>query len=92
MVTLLLKPNFLVSEKQPYILSTKKDIDAVIYYRKNSHTFCQQKKTLMQSSINAANGHILKSQTVESFITSPINTATHARKPRRVTCQLYQSL
>lgn len=38
----------------------------------NCHTFPYQKKTLLlQSPINTVNGHIMKSQTVESLIIAP---------------------
>ena len=35
--------------------------------RQNGHTFSYEKPSLMQSPVNAANAHILKCQTVESF-------------------------
>ena len=36
-----------------------------------SQTFSNEKRLLIQSPINVANGHILKSQAVASFTTSP---------------------
>ena len=46
-------------------------ITANFLSRKNGHTFSYQIKTpLMWSPVNTSSGHILKSQTVETFITS----------------------
>ena len=43
--------------------------------RQNGHTF-PQKKPVNVVTINTANGHILKSRTLESLIISPVNTVT----------------
>ena len=39
--------------------------------RYNGHTFSYKKPLLIPSPVNTANGHILKSQIVKSFIISP---------------------
>ena len=39
--------------------------------RQNGHSFPYKKLPLMRSPVNRANDHILKSQTVESLMSSP---------------------
>ena len=66
-------------------------IQSPCYYRQfflvwqKSHTFSNEKRLLIQSPINVAHGHILKSQAVASLQFHPINRATH-QKFRKLEC------